>query len=391
MTTPDVAFYQALAKDFEAQNPGVKVTIDSQDYNALATNAPRILSGSNPPDIIKLGSFGTLAKDNLIRPLDGYAKAYGWDRWSQSQFDAARLGPDGLTRGEGQLYGVGPGFGVTGVYVNQDLAAKIGMASPPASLDEFESDLAKAKAHGILPIMSNGKDGGTAFLLQNLQMDYARSPDGMRAWVFNQKGASLANEATTQAATTLQDWSTKGYLPSDVNDIDQTAAPGRFAQGEGLFFPSGNWQAPALDQTKGNFGFFLFPPLATGGQATAMTAGSNLAIPTGADNPDAAGAFLNFVQTSPKARQLTLTMGGLVPAGPKNGSQPTAPGVVGDTVTAFARLVADDGLVDFMANASASIQVNTIVPNLQLLLAGRESPGDFVAKLQDGYAHEAGS
>ena len=391
MTTPDVDFYQALAQKFQAQNPGVDVTIDSQDYNALATNAPRILSGSNPPDIIKLGSFGTLAKDHLIRPLDDYAKAYGWDHWPQSQFASARLGEDGLSRGEGQLYGVGPGFGLTGVYMNQDLAARIGLTSPPTSLDEFTSALAKAKAAGILPIMANGKDGGTAFLLQNLQMDYAGSPDDMRSWVFNQQGASLANEATTKAATTLQAWTTKGYLPSDVNDIDQTTAPGRFAQGEGLFFPSGNWQAPALDQAKGHFGFFLFPALEAGGQVTAMTAGSNLAIPTGADNPDAAAAFLNFVQTDPKARQLTVTMGGLVPAGPEDGSHPAAPGVVDDTVTAFAHLVADDGLVDFMANASASIQVNTIVPNLQLPLASRESPGDFVAKLQDGYEHKAGS
>lgn len=390
VSTPDVAFYEALAEAFEKQNPDVDVTVEGQDYNALATNAPRILSASNPPDLIKLGSFGNLAKDELIRPLDDYAEAYGWDAWPQSQFAAARIADDGITRGEGQLYGVGPGFGLTGIYMNDQLADQIGLTDPPATLGELESALAAAADEGIVPVMTNGKDGGTAFLLQNLQMDLAGSPEQMRAWVFGQEGASLAGDATTEAAATLQGWANDGYLPQDVNDIDQTAAPTRFTAGEGLFFPSGNWQAPGLDQAEGDFSFFLFPPADSGGQPTAMTAGSNLALSARSDNPDAAAAFLDFVQTDPEARQLTVSSGGLVPAGPADASTPEADGVIGDTVAAFDELVAEDGLVDFMANASSSIQVNTIVPNLQLLLANRQAPDEFTSELQEGYERETG-
>ena len=50
------------------------------------------------------------------------------------------------------------------------------MTSAPTTLAQFEDLLKKAKADGLLPIVINGKDGGTVFPLQNLQMDYAGSP-----------------------------------------------------------------------------------------------------------------------------------------------------------------------------------------------------------------------
>jgi raffinose/stachyose/melibiose transport system substrate-binding protein len=390
VSTPDVPLYEKLADEFEAENPKAQVTIESEDFGTLITNAPRILSTSNPPDIIKLASFGNLVKDRMILDLDPYAEAYGWDEWPQSQFASARVADDGRTRGTGSLYGVGPGFGLTGVYYNRAFAEQIGMTSPPATLGDFENLLARARESGLLPIMANGKDGGTAFLLQNLQMDYAGGGSEMQAWTFNQPDADIDTAATVRAADTLQSWAEQGNLPEDVNSIDQTIAPSRFMDGEGVFFPSGNWQAPGLDQDDDTFGFFLFPPLREGDRHMAMTAGSNLAIASRSPHQQTAAAFLNFVQTNESARGHTVSIGGLIPAGPADAPvPPTEKGsVVGDTVAAFQELVASDGLVDFMANATASIQVSTIVPATQSLVAGRLSPEAFAEQLQAGYERE---
>ena len=194
--------------------------------------------------------------------------------------------------------------------------------------------------------------------------------------------------ATIHAATTLQQWSKDGYFSPDVNSVDQTQAPGIFAGGTGVFFPSGNWQAPGLDKAgSGKFGFFLFPPLDAGGKYTAMTAADTLAIPAKAPDPDVAAAFLNFIQTDPGARADTVSLGGVVPAGPADASLPAAPqgSVVAATVAAFQQLLKSNGLVDFMANATASIQVNTLLPQTQLLLAGKTTPAAFAAKVQSDY------
>jgi raffinose/stachyose/melibiose transport system substrate-binding protein len=389
----DVPFFTALGKLFHAKYDNVTVKVESQDYAALTTNIAHILAGSNVPDLVRVPQFGNLIKDHLLTNLDPYAKAYGWDKWPQSQFATTRVGPDGKQRGTGSLYGAGPGFGLTGIYYNKTLAQRIGMTRPPATVSEFEQLLAKAKDAGSQPIMINGKDGGSVYPLQNLVMSYSGDAQAVQDWTYAKPGASIDNPATVKAATTLQRWGRAGYLPADVNDIDQTRAPAQFVKGTGVFFPSGNWQAPGLDKAgAGRFGFFLFPPGEAGGPSYAMTASSSLAIPAKSPNAGVAAAFLDFVQTDPQARQDTVTLGGLVPAGPADAPAPTVPAgsAVAATVSAFQTLLKSNGLVGFMADATASIHVNSLVPQTQLLLAGKTSPEAYAAKVQSDYERDLG-
>jgi raffinose/stachyose/melibiose transport system substrate-binding protein len=393
VSTPDVSLFTALGKAFHAKYGNVTVKITSQDFNTLVTNTPHILSGSDVPDVVRIASFGNMVTDRLLTNLDPYAAAYGWDKWPQSQFASTRLGADGKQRGTGGLYGVGPGFGLTGIYYNKALAKRIGMTAPPATLADFEQLLGEAKSAGLLPILINGGDGGTVYPLQNLQMDYAGSPQAVQTWNYDMPGANINTSATVKAATTLQQWSKDGYFSPGVNSVDQTHAPADFAAGQGVFFPSGNWQAPGMDKTgPGKFGFFLFPPLQQGGKFTAMTAADTLAVPAKARHVAVAAAFLNFIQTDPTARNDAVALGGIVPAGPAGAAVPPAPAgsAVAATVDAFQQLLKSDGLVDFMANATASIEVNTLLPQTQLLLADKTSPTAYATKIQTDYESDLG-
>ncbi|WP_131735546.1 ABC transporter substrate-binding protein [Actinomadura roseirufa] len=389
----DVPFFTALGKLFHAEHDNVTVKVTSQDYGALTTNIAHVLTGGNVPDLVRVPQFGNLVNNRLLTNLDPYAKVYGWDGWPQSQFASTRVAADGKQRGTGSLYGAGPGFGLTGVYYDKTLAQRIGMSRPPATVAEFEGLLAKAKDAGLQPIMINGKDGGTVYPLQNLLMDDAAKARAVQDWNFAKPGANINTPAMVSAATTLRRWAQDGYLPADVNTIDQTRAPAEFLKGKSVFFPSGNWQAPGLDKAgQGKVGFFLFPPGEAGGSSWAMTAAANLGIPAKSSHADVAAAFLDFVQTDPRARQDTVTLGGLVPAGPVNAAVPAAPAgsAVAATVTAFQSLLKSDGLVGFMADATASINVNTLLPQTQLLLSGKTSPTAFAAKVQGDYERDLG-
>jgi raffinose/stachyose/melibiose transport system substrate-binding protein len=121
-----------------------------------------------------------------------------------------------------------------------------------------------------------------------------------------------------------------------------------------------------------------------------MTAADTLAISAKSSHADVAAAFLNFVQTDAEARQQTVTVGGIVPAGPADAPAPTAPSgsAVAATVTAFQTLLTSNGLVGFMADATASIHVNSLTPQTQLLLAGKTSPQAFAAKVQADYERD---
>ena len=388
--TPGVDAFKQMAEGFTELHPNVTVEVTGQDFNTLISNAPRMLASGDVPDLIRLASFGNLVKDKLIVPLDDYATLYGWDKWPQSQFASLRSNEEGTVRGEGSLYGAGPGYGLTGVYYNKRILEELG-GGVPTTLDEFEALLKKAHDAGYTGLLTNGKDGGLTYPLQNLIMNYGGA-EPVQAWNYNEPGATIDTPATVKAATTLQSWFNSGYINENTNSVDFTSAPAEWEKGKSLFWTSGNWSAPAADKAlPGEVGFFLFPSDKADDTRYGMSASLLLSIPTKSANKDAAAAFIDYVQTDPAARQITFDQLGLLPAGPEDGSVPTAePGAQADTQTQFAEASATNGLVEFMPNATASMSVNTLIPQTQLLVAGKVTPEEFAAKVQADYEASLG-
>jgi ABC-type glycerol-3-phosphate transport system substrate-binding protein len=389
----DVPLFQKLGSLFTAKNPNITVNVVGQDFNTLQTNVPRILAGSNVPDIIRLGAFGNTIADKQLTNLDQYAATYGWGSWPQAQFESTRSNAAGTERGTGSLYGVGPGFGLTGVYYNKSLLTKIG-ASVPATLSELEADMAKAKAKGILPMVISGPAQTLAFAVQNLQVDYANSVTPVQNWNYDKPGASINSPALVKAATTLQGWAKSGYFPTDVNSVQESSAVAQFDSGTGLFYLSGNWDAPAIDKAgPGKFGFFGFPPATAGGVTDAMSASDLQVIPGKAAHPAQAAEFLNFMQTDQAARQASLDMGGYVPGGPADAARLSTPAgsAVSGTVSFFAAATTKNELTEFMVNATSSISASTLVPDTELLVGGKMTPASFASTVQSDYESQLAS
>jgi raffinose/stachyose/melibiose transport system substrate-binding protein len=381
-----------MAALFSKKYPNVTVEVTQADFQTLSTSFQRIAAADDAPDLLRVASLTSLVKNKIITNLDSYAKAYGWDKWPASQFTNLRVSEDGSERGSGSLYGSGPGFGFTGVFYNKELAAKIGMTSAPSTLEEFETAMAKAKAAGIQPMVVSGKDPLTAFPLQGLAMAYAGETGAFQDWALNKPGATIKTDAMVKAAATLQRWGSDGYLPADVNALDMTTATGQFTSGNGLFLAQGTWAAPEIDKAgPGKFGFFAFPGT-KGGAASAAAAPSLMVIPTKAKHPDVAAAFLNFIQTDPEARQATYDLIGNMPAGPEDApAVKTTEGTAkAEALSVFNKLNAEDGLTEFLANATPGIINSTVTPQLQLLLANKTTPEELAAKFQSDYETQLG-
>ena len=389
----DVPLFQKLGALFTAKYPNIAVNVVGQDFNTLQTNVPRILAGSNVPDIIRLGAFGNTIADKQLTNLDPYAATYGWNGWPQSQFESTRSNAAGTERGSGSLYGVGPGFGLTGVYYDKALLSRIG-ASVPTTMEALQADMAKAKTAGILPMVISGPAQTLAFAAQNLQVDYENSVTPVQNWNYDKPGASINMPSFVKAATTLQTWAKDGYFPADVNSIQEAAAVSQFDSGHGLFYVSGNWDAPAIDKAgPGKFGFFGFPPATAGGVTDAMSASDLQVIPSKAAHPAQAASFLNFMQIDQAARQASLDMGGYVPGGPANAPtlSSTAGSAVSGTVSFFAAATAKNELTEFMVNATSSISASTLVPDTELLVGGKITPASFASTVQSDYQSQLAS
>ena len=70
-----------LSDEFAIQYPNVTWDISQDQFTNLINSTPRLLSGDNPPDLIRLPTMVSFANQGLLKNLDGYAAAFGWDHW----------------------------------------------------------------------------------------------------------------------------------------------------------------------------------------------------------------------------------------------------------------------------------------------------------------------
>ncbi|MET8145634.1 hypothetical protein ABZU32_35485 [Sphaerisporangium sp. NPDC005288] len=377
-----------LTTEFTKQHPNVTWDIREDQFAVITQNAPRVLA-DNPPDLMRLPQVSELVKDNLLKNLDGYAKAFGWDRWPASQLEQLRMGPGGRPRGEGSLYALGLNFSLTGLFYNKKLAAQIGMSAPPTTLAELDQALDKAKKAGLTPILqfNGGATGGLAFPLQNLMASYG-PPGPINDWIFQKPGATIDTPSNLQAAQHLERWVKAGYFQKDVNAVDYATMMSRFIGGKGLFMFNGDWESGNLDkQMPGNAGFTLMPPAQQGGKRAAMSAPLTFGIAARAKNADCAAFFLNWVATDKRAREIGVEVGGSHPMGPADAYMPEVPAdkVTASTLSAGADIAKDNGAMDFIANATGAIYAKSWTPQLQKLVAGQQTPQELLKSVQADY------
>jgi raffinose/stachyose/melibiose transport system substrate-binding protein len=381
-----------LSEEFTKQFPNVTWDIKQDQFTNLINETPRVLSGDNPPDLIRLPTMVSFAKDGLLKNLDGYAKSFGWDKWPVPQLDQNRVAQDG-TRGSGSLFAMGLNFSLTGVFYNKKEAAQVGMTAPPKTLDEFEGLLAKAKQAGLQPIMEWGsaKSGmGLAFPLQALMASLG-STGPINDWIFQKPGATIDTPSNLEAAKHLEQWIKNGYFPADINAIEYTDSNARFTKGKGVFTFNGDWENADYDKNlAGNVGFFLMPPAKAGDNPAAMSAPLTFGIGAKAKHADCAAFFFNWIATNDKARQIDVTVGGSNPGGPADATLPSVPAgsVTKDTLAAGPTVGKAGTSMDFIANATSSIFAQGWTPQLQKMVGGKQDAAGLLKDVQAEYQKE---
>jgi raffinose/stachyose/melibiose transport system substrate-binding protein len=380
-----------LSKEFTKQFPNVTFSIKEDLFATLMENSPRVLSGDNPPDLIRLPSISDLVKDGLLKNLDDYATAFGWDKYPPAQLAQNRVADGGSPRGEGSLYAMGLNYSMTGIFYNKALAAKIGMTKAPETVAELEDLMAKAKAAGIPPVIIWNKPVvGLTFPLQNLMGSFG-DPGAVNDWIFQRQGATIDTPANLTASQHLEQWIKSGYFQDDINSVDYATAMSRFIGGDGLFLFNGDWESGNFDkQMAGNVGFFLMPPAEAGGKHAAMSAPLTYGIGANAKNADCAAFFLNWVATNDEARKIDVAVGGSNPGGPVDLPLPAvAPGSVTEqTLNAGTTIAKDNGAMDFIANATGAIYAEAWTPELQKMVGDRQTAEGMLKAVQAEYAKE---
>jgi raffinose/stachyose/melibiose transport system substrate-binding protein len=372
-----------LNKAFLAKYPNVKINRVAKSFTQLNTTLKLAVSGRKAPDIVEANQgrpiMGQLVKGGLLKPLDAYADAYGWnDRWSKTLLDLNRFSADGKTFGSGNLYGVSQMGEIVGVFYNRDMVKTV-----PKTFEEFEAMLAKAKQAGETPISFGNLDKfGGIHEFQTVQNQFA-GKDATRNFVFAKSGASFDTAENKEAATTLQEWADKGYFTKDFNGTGYDPAWQQFTKGKGPFTIAGTWITPDAVKALGDkLGFFLMPGREAGGQPVSL-GGESLpwAITSKSKHADVAAAYIDFITNAQAADVLVKTDN--LPA-MQASSQPSKP-VQKEIFAAWKQLSDTDGLTPYMDYATPTFY-DDFSGAVQKLLAGKLKPDAFAKSVQGDYA-----
>ena len=378
-----------LAEEFTKQYPNVTFNITRDTFANLTANAPKLMASDDAPDLIRLPTMGDTVRDGLLADLDPYYEVYGWDTWAPSQLAALRMDEEG-SRGNGPLYQLGLGYSVTGIYMNTEIAAELGIDAPPATMAELEKDLATAKEAGVLPIMAGDKDGVVNFVIQAAMNQYSDKSEFLD-WMFTKPGARYDTEGNIQGAELIRTWADAGYFPSDINAIDYASFVSRFQEGEGLFSFNGNWAAADNQEKMGDgVSFFLVPPLEEGDKHVAMGAANSFSIPAKSKHINEMAFFLNWVHTNEAARQIIVDVTGASPGGDPSLPQPAVEegSLIDNALKMSAQISEEDGQVDFMSNTTSGIYAGSIIPESQQLVTSKITGEEFVRAVQEFYERE---
>ena len=230
-----------LAKEFQEENPNITVEWTVRDFAAYPAQVKLALNSDDGPDVC-IGNLGwaldgPLIKAGLLRPLDDYAEAYGWDtRYPEVGLRQLKFSEDGTVYGEGPIYGTPYASDVIGWFYNKDLLNDLGM-DVPQTMDELEAILQASKDAGQQPILIGNKDGWPIWHLLYNVIDQTADAEEISGIVYNDEGASYESDGIKAGVDKVVEWNDAGYLPADVNAIAQADAGADFRSGKALVLP----------------------------------------------------------------------------------------------------------------------------------------------------------
>lgn len=300
-----------IITSFEAQNPGVTVKHQEIGYSDLRQKLVTGIAGGVVPDVLRadITWVPEFANDGALLALDQAMPDF------TQLADQTFAGPLATNKWDGHYYGLPLDTNTRLLFYNKSVFAKAGITTPPATIDQFEADMAAIKASGASQY--GYAEGGTGSW--NILPWLFSMGGGITNADMTQATGVLNGPQTVAAVQKLHDWIKLGYLSPSIlgGGLGTTDALGK---GETAMIVDGPWmpdiftnQYPKLD--------YALAPLPTGAAGgISVVGGEDIVVFKQTQNQAAALAFTRFMLTS----ESQLAMG-------KVGNMPVLKSLTGNT------------------------------------------------------------
>ena len=277
------SYMEEAAKAFEKES-GTKVTIKTGDALGGLDKLSLDNQSGKAPDVMMapydrvggLGNDGQLAEVTLNKDSKT-------DKTTES-----------LVTNGGKVYGAPAVIETLVLYYNKDL-----LQEAPKTFGELE-ELAKDSKYDF-----SGEAGkNTAFLADWTNFYYAYGLlSGNGGYVFGKDGTDpkdvgLNNQGAIDGIEYAKTWYAK--WPKGLQDTKGAAnfIQTQFQEGKTAAIIDGPWKASSLKEAKVNYGVATIPTLPNGKAYSAFGGGKAWVIPAGANNPEAAQKFVDFLTST---------------------------------------------------------------------------------------------
>jgi alpha-1,4-digalacturonate transport system substrate-binding protein len=277
----------AIAKRFEAQNPGTKVIIDTVPYKTIVEQLPVQLAAGQGPDIARVTDLGGLSKYYLdVRPHLKNAA------YMETNFGSTLpwLRPTAADKG---IYGFMSQLTMTGPYVNKTLfeQAKVAIPGPKATWDEWVEAARKVSKATQTPAALAWDRSGHRF---------AGPAISYGAKIFDAKGDLVLDAGYKTAVSKFVAWHKDGAMLKEVwggsGGSTYADSIGEFKNGRVAMVLSGSWQINRLQKDIGNaFDWAAVPNPCGPAACTGIPGGAAWVALKTSKSPKEVGAFLEFM------------------------------------------------------------------------------------------------
>lgn len=299
-TGPGVEFWEKTVADFEAENDGVTIEIQSVQNEDLDGKLQTALNSGDAPDIFLQrggGKMAAMVKAGQLKDLTDAIEGGAKDEIPDAAYSANSL--------DGKIYAMPVAVLPGGLFYSQDLFDQAGITENPTTLDELETANEAIKGAGIDPIALGAKDAWPAahwyywFALRECSSDtLASAADEMdfsdECWI--RAGEDLESFAATEPFNA-------GFLTTTAQQGAGSSA-GLIANHKAAMELMGAWNPGVIgsltpDQKPlADLSWFPFPEIEGGdGEPGSMMGGVD-GYSCSVDAPDACVDFLNYLGTS---------------------------------------------------------------------------------------------
>lgn len=290
-----------LLDRFEADNPDIRVVVDTVAYNTILENLPIQVEAGEAPDMARITNFPGLAGYYLdLRPYladPAYFEASFPEVVLQSLRDSAD---------SDALHGFPTQFTVTGPFINRTLFEQAGIAVPsdsgdPVSWEEWtEVTRQVAEATGTPYAIAMDRTGHR----------FAGPAMSEGATYFDADGnITIDTSGFRTMAELLNQWHVDGITPAEVwlGVGDSYAAANEFfSNAQLVMYMSGSWQIGRFSTEIGDaFDWEVIPNPTGPGGSTAMPGGAGLVAFSATQHPEEVARVMEYLVQEDVMREFT--------------------------------------------------------------------------------------